>query len=62
MKLQDSEIENYNKLYHTGRIKFWGETIGLHPFSLRMQQAKIALQGEEDVPASQYDLSSPVTS
>lgn len=58
MKLQDSAIENHNKLYHTGRIKFWGETIGLHPFSLRMQQAKIALRGEEDVPASQYDLSS----
>jgi Peptidase family M23 len=44
--------------YHTGRIKFWGETIGLYPFSLRWQQAKIALRGEEDVPASRYDLSS----
>jgi hypothetical protein len=44
--------------YHTGRIKFWGETIGLYPFSLRMRQAKIALRGEEDVPASRYDLSS----
>ena len=58
MKLQDSAIENHNKLYYTGRIKFWGETIGLHPFSLRMQQARIALRGEEDVPASQYNLSS----
>lgn len=44
--------------YHTGRIKFWGETIGLYPISLRWQQAKIALRGEEDVPASLYDLSS----
>jgi hypothetical protein len=44
--------------YHTGRLKFWGEIIGLHPFSLRMRQARIALRGEEDVPASQYDLSS----
>jgi hypothetical protein len=44
--------------YHTGRIKFWGETIGLHPFPLRMRQAKVALRGEQDVPASQYDLSS----
>lgn len=45
-------------LYTTGRIKFWGETIGLHPFKLRMQQAKIALKGEEDVPSSRYDTSS----
>lgn len=44
--------------YHTGRIKFWGETIGLYPFKLRMKQAKIAIKGEEDVPASRYDLSS----
>jgi hypothetical protein len=44
--------------YHTGRIKFWGETLGLYPLSLRWQQAKIALRGEEDVPASRYDLSS----
>jgi murein DD-endopeptidase MepM/ murein hydrolase activator NlpD len=44
--------------YATGRVKFWGETIGLHPLKLRMQQAKIAIRGEENVPASQYDLSS----
>lgn len=44
--------------YHSGRIKFWGETIGLHPFRLRMQQAKVAIMGEEDVPASRYDLGS----
>lgn len=44
--------------YTTGRIKFWGETVGLHPFKLRMRQAKIAIKGEEDVPSSQYDLSS----
>lgn len=44
--------------YATGRVKFWGETVGLHPFKLRMKQAKIAIKGEEDVPPAQYDLSS----
>ncbi len=44
--------------YATGRIKFWGETIGLYPFKLRMAQAKIAINGEEDVPSTSYDTSS----
>lgn len=51
-------IESDDDRYRTGRIKFWGETIGLHPFGLRMKQAKIAIQGEEDVPASRYNLGS----
>jgi murein DD-endopeptidase MepM/ murein hydrolase activator NlpD len=50
--------ETHEDRYHSGRIKFWGETIGLHPFRLRMQQAKIAIRGEEDVPASRYNLGS----
>ncbi len=50
--------ESTDDRYHTGRIKFWGETIGLHPFRLRMQQALVAIRGEEDVPASRYNLGS----
>jgi murein DD-endopeptidase MepM/ murein hydrolase activator NlpD len=50
--------ESTDDRYSTGRIKFWGETIGLHPFRLRMKQAKIAIRGEEDVPASRYNLGS----
>ncbi|MDG2046968.1 MAG: M23 family metallopeptidase [Halioglobus sp.] len=52
------ESKSNDNRYATGRVKFWGETVGLHPFKLRMQQAKIAIRGEENVPASQYDLSS----
>ncbi|MCB9256740.1 MAG: M23 family metallopeptidase [Chitinophagales bacterium] len=40
------------------KLKFFAEILGLHPFKLRMQQAKIALLGEEDVPASSFGLSS----
>ena len=58
MTAENDAFEISRNKYHTGRVKFWGETIGLHPFSLRMRQAKIALQGEKDVPASQYDFSS----
>lgn len=58
MTTQNGTSKSSSDNYHTGRIKFWGETIGLYPFSLRMQQAKVALRGEEDVPASQYNLSS----
>ena len=58
MTEENDAFEIPRNKYHTGRVKFWGETIGLHPFSLRMRQARIALQGEKDVPASQYDLSS----
>lgn len=58
MTAEKNAVELNSDSYHTGRIKFWGETIGLHPFSLRMQQAKIALRGEQDVPASRYNLSS----
>ena len=54
----EKPCESTGDTYHTGRIKFWGETIALHPFSLRMQHAKVALLGEEDVPASRYNLSS----
>lgn len=32
--------------YHSGRIKFRVEAIGLYSFKLRMQQAKIALKGK----------------
>jgi murein DD-endopeptidase len=58
MTMQAGNDKRSSDSYHTGRIKFWGETIGLHPFSLRLQQARVALLGEEDVPASLYDLSS----
>lgn len=39
-------------------VKFFAETLGLAPFSLRLKQAKIAILGDEDVPKSKYDLSS----
>lgn len=52
-----NEVSSNDNNYHSGRIKFWGETIGLYPFKLRMQQAKIAIKGEQDVPPSRYDLS-----
>jgi murein DD-endopeptidase len=53
-----NEDKSGNGDYHTGRIKFWGETIGLYPFKLRMKQARIAIKGEEDVPPARYDTSS----
>jgi murein DD-endopeptidase len=40
------------------RIRFLGDTLGLAPFPLRFKQAMIALRGEEDVPPSQWGLSS----
>ena len=39
------------------RLRFFGEVMGLSPLGLRLQQAKVALLGEEDVPASRTDLS-----
>lgn len=40
------------------RLKLFAEVMGLSPLPLRLRQARIALQGETDVPASTYDLSS----
>ena len=40
------------------RLKFFGEVLGLSPFRTRVQQAKIALFGQEDVPGSKFGLSS----
>ena len=57
-ELSSDSLHNEANTYTTGRIKFWGETLGLHPFKLRMAQAKIALRGEEDVPSTIYDKSS----
>jgi murein DD-endopeptidase MepM/ murein hydrolase activator NlpD len=39
------------------RLKF-REKVGIIPLGIRLKQAKIALLGEEDVPASKFDLSS----
>jgi len=40
------------------KLKFFGEVLGLSPFRTRMQQAKIALFGQEDVPGSNFGFSS----
>jgi murein DD-endopeptidase MepM/ murein hydrolase activator NlpD len=40
------------------KLKFFGETLGLHPFPLRFRQAMTAIFGEEDVPPSKAGLSS----
>ena len=40
------------------KLKFFSETLGLSPLPVRLQQAKIALLGEEDVPRSKFGLSS----
>jgi murein DD-endopeptidase MepM/ murein hydrolase activator NlpD len=39
------------------RLKF-REKVGIIPLGIRLKQAKVALLGEEDVPASKFDLSS----
>jgi len=39
-------------------VRFFGETLGLHPWRERRAQALIALRGQEDVPPSQFGLSS----
>jgi len=39
-------------------VRLFAEAMGLHPFRERMAQARIALAGEEDVPASKFGLSS----
>lgn len=40
------------------RLKLFAEVMGLSPLPVRLRQARIALQGEVDVPPSTYDLSS----
>lgn len=40
------------------KISFLGETLGLAPFPLRFKQALVTIRGEEDVPPSQWGLSS----
>ncbi|MEM7311446.1 MAG: M23 family metallopeptidase [Planctomycetota bacterium] len=40
------------------RIRLFREGLGLHPFAERWAQAKIALQGQEDVPPSSFDRTS----
>lgn len=39
-------------------LRFFGEVLGLSPIRLRLQQAGVALFGEEDVPPSRWGLSS----
>ena len=39
-------------------VRIFREALGLHPWRQRWAQARIALQGQEDVPPSQFDLSS----
>jgi len=42
----------------TGRLRFIAEVWGLAPLPERLRQARVALQGEEDVPPARYGLSS----
>ncbi len=40
------------------KVKFFAETLGLHPFGIRIKQTMIALTGEEDLPRTKFGLSS----
>jgi len=42
----------------SGRLRFLAEVWGLSPLPTRLRQARVALQGEEDVPPAKYGLSS----
>ena len=43
---------------HHPRLKLLAEVMGLAPLPERLRQTRVALQGEEDVPATRYDTTS----
>ncbi len=43
---------------HDPPLRFFGEVMGLHPLRERLRQTRVVLRGEEDVPATQFGLSS----